>query len=69
LPRLDARKRQKLTPIDGLPPDLIGMSPGCSFYPRCSYHIQRCLEENPQLREARPGHEVACWVDVDGGRS
>jgi len=69
LPRLDARKRQKLTPIDGLPPDLIGMPPGCPFYPRCSYHIQRCLEENPQLKEARPGHEVACWVDVDGGRS
>ncbi len=69
LPRLDARKRQKLTPIDGLPPDLIGMPPGCPFYPRCSYHIQRCLEENPQLKEARPGHEVACWVEVDGGRS
>jgi oligopeptide transport system ATP-binding protein len=69
LPRLDARRRQKLTPIDGLPPDLIGMPPGCPFYPRCSFHVQQCLEQNPQLREVKPGHEVACWVDVDGGRS
>jgi len=69
LPRLDARQRQKLTPIDGLPPDLIDMPPGCPFYPRCSFRIAECLEQNPQLREIRPGHEIACWVDVDGGRS
>ena len=69
LPRLDARQRQKLTPIDGLPPDLIDMPPGCPFYPRCSFRIAECLEQNPQLREIGPGHEVACWVDVDGGRS
>lgn len=69
LPRLDARTRQKLTPIEGLPPDLIGMPAGCPFYPRCAFRIPQCLEENPRLREVDVGHEVACWVDVDGGRS
>ncbi|MBC7254882.1 MAG: ABC transporter ATP-binding protein, partial [Chloroflexi bacterium] len=66
LPRLDARTREKLTPIEGLPPDLITLPLGCPFYPRCSFRVPRCLEENPSLRpvDGQDGHEVACWVDV-----
>jgi oligopeptide transport system ATP-binding protein len=65
LPRLDAREREKLTPIEGLPPDLIALPPGCPFYPRCSYRAERCLEENPTLRPVgAAGHEIACWVDI-----
>ena len=66
LPRLDARKREKLTPIEGLPPDLIALPPGCPFYVRCKFRCARCLEENPQLRSVddATGHEIACWVDV-----
>jgi oligopeptide transport system ATP-binding protein len=70
LPRLDAAKREKLKPIDGLPPDLIALPPGCPFYPRCPYHIERCLEENPGLRVVGPeNHQIACWVNVtkEGG--
>jgi len=66
LPRLDASTHEKLTPIEGLPPDLVVMPPGCPFYERCRYRIGRCLEENPVLRPVAPSHEVACWVDVDG---
>ena len=65
LPRLDATTREKLTPIEGLPPDLIALPPGCPFYPRCICRIARCLEENPELREVGLGHEIACWVDID----
>lgn len=66
LPRLDARSREKLTPIEGLPPDLITLPLGCPFYPRCSFRVPKCLEENPTLRpvDRQDGHEVACWVDV-----
>ncbi len=66
LPRLDARTREKLTPIEGLPPDLITLPLGCPFYPRCSYRVPRCLDENPALHavDGQDGHEVACWVDV-----
>jgi oligopeptide transport system ATP-binding protein len=49
IPRLDEQRRGKLTPIEGLPPDLIDMPPGCPFAPRCVYAIDRCLEENPEL--------------------
>ena len=66
LPRLDARSRDKLTPIEGLPPDLVDLPKGCPFYARCRYHIPKCLETNPPLIQTkRPGHEVACWVDLN----
>jgi oligopeptide transport system ATP-binding protein len=65
LPRLDARSRDKLTPIDGLPPDLVDLPKGCPFYARCRYHIPKCIEENPPLSQTKiPGHEVACWIDI-----
>jgi len=68
IPRLDAERKSKLTPIEGLPPDLIDMPAGCPFAPRCSYAIERCLIENPQLETVARRHQVACWVDVKAGR-
>lgn len=68
IPRLDAERKKKLTPIEGLPPDLIDMPPGCPFAPRCRYAIDRCLEENPKLETVARRHSVACWVDVTGGK-
>lgn len=64
IPRLDEARKEKLTPIDGLPPDLIDPPPGCPFAPRCSYVIERCWEENPPLEEVGDGHRIACWIDV-----
>jgi oligopeptide transport system ATP-binding protein len=68
IPRLDEERKKKLTPIEGLPPDLIGMPPGCPFAPRCTYAIERCMEENPKLETVGLRHNVACWVDVTGGK-
>jgi oligopeptide transport system ATP-binding protein len=66
LPRVDDAKREKLVSIEGLPPDLIGLQSGCPFYPRCSYHVDRCLQEMPSLEPAGLNHEIACWVDIKG---
>ncbi len=63
IPRLDAAG-ERLTPIEGLPPDLIQLPKGCPFAPRCVYVCDRCLEENPPLEPISPGHKIACWVDV-----
>src|SRR5581483_10212241 len=49
IPRLDQGKRDKLTPIEGLPPDLVNLPVGCPFYDRCKFRTQKCLEENPPL--------------------
>ena len=69
VPRLDQAKKDKLIPIEGLPPDMMNMPRGCSFYPRCPYHIDRCREEAPSLMLVDEKHYAACWVDVRQGRS
>jgi oligopeptide/dipeptide ABC transporter ATP-binding protein len=50
--------------IEGLPPDLLGLPPGCPFAPRCVYAMDRCHKENPPLESVSPGHWKACWVDT-----
>ena len=67
VPRLDLPRQVALVPIPGSPPDPTKIVPGCPFYPRCPFHIERCLVENPPLEPVRPGHGIACWVDVTTG--
>jgi oligopeptide/dipeptide ABC transporter ATP-binding protein len=62
VPRLDAPRRARLDPIDGQPPDLSRLPPGCAFAPRCAFRVERCLVERPVLRPAGDdGHVSACW--------
>ena len=68
IPRLD-RETDRLTPIPGRPPDLRRLPEGCPFAPRCAYAVDRCREEDPELRPVGPHHTVACWVDVPAGHS
>ena len=60
VPRLDARTG-RLIPIEGTPPDLTNLPPGCAFSPRCRFATDQCREERPDLVEFQPGHLVACW--------
>lgn len=63
VPRLDEPKKSKLEPIEGLPPDLINLPPGCAFRPRCQFAIDRCAVEVPPLvPTTSDGHVSACWV-------
>jgi oligopeptide/dipeptide ABC transporter ATP-binding protein len=62
VPRLDEPRRARLDPIDGQPPDLSRLPPGCAFAPRCAYRVARCEAEAPVLAPAGPGgHVSACW--------
>lgn len=62
LPRLDEAPGTKLVSIPGLPPDLLALPPGCPFAARCSYAIDQCKEEMPQLERVEGSdHTVACW--------
>jgi oligopeptide transport system ATP-binding protein len=67
LPRVDGRREEKLDVIEGLPPDMLSIPKGCPFAPRCAFVKDKCWEENPSLMEQKPGHFVACWVNVDTG--
>ncbi|CUS04075.2 oligopeptide transporter subunit; ATP-binding component of ABC superfamily [Candidatus Promineifilum breve] len=61
LPKVDARRKERLIPIKGLPPDLLRKPTRCPFAPRCPYNIERCWEENPPLIPVAPDHSSACW--------
>jgi oligopeptide transport system ATP-binding protein len=68
LPRLDMLREERLTSIDGMPPDLIALPQGCPFAARCSFAIDRCREEKPPLETVAVRHQVACWIDLSTGR-
>jgi peptide/nickel transport system ATP-binding protein len=61
LPRLDQAERQPLTPVEGSPPSLVDLPPGCPFASRCPMKLGVCLELEPELDPTRhPGHRAAC---------
>jgi oligopeptide/dipeptide ABC transporter ATP-binding protein len=61
VPRLDQARKEKLDPIEGMPPDLVRIPPGCSFRARCRFAVDRCAEEVPPLLPVGNGHHSACW--------
>ena len=61
LPRLDETTHERLTSIEGLPPDLISPPIGCRFAPRCDFATERCQTENPELISVGLDHQAACW--------
>ncbi len=62
VPRLDEPRRARLDPIDGQPPDLARLPPGCAFWPRCPFVLDRCGEEAPPLAQVEDGRFSACWA-------
>jgi oligopeptide transport system ATP-binding protein len=64
IPRLDAKRKEALTPIEGAPRNMLSPPSACPFEPRCRYRIEPCGQEVPPLRETEPGHLVACFNPV-----
>ncbi len=64
IPRLDAGRREKLTPIGGNPRDMLNAPQSCPFQPRCRYEVDLSRQEVPPLLEIEPGHKVACFNPV-----
>ncbi|MDP2299723.1 MAG: ABC transporter ATP-binding protein [Coriobacteriia bacterium] len=65
LPRHDISEKGDLCPINGQPPSLIDIPPGCAFHPRCPYAQDVCRTDVPELREIEPGHSSACHFSSD----
>jgi oligopeptide/dipeptide ABC transporter ATP-binding protein len=61
VPRPDLPKDVELAYIDGAPPDMIRLPPGCPFYPRCAFARDRCSTEKPPLLPVENDHAAACW--------
>jgi peptide/nickel transport system ATP-binding protein len=62
VPRPDLGKSRRLVPIEGSPPSLVDLPPGCPFAARCPLVQDRCLEREPPLvaHGATEAHRVAC---------
>jgi len=54
-------KRERII-LTGDVPSPANPPPGCPFNTRCPVAIERCFQEEPQWRELRPGHRVACHL-------
>jgi oligopeptide transport system ATP-binding protein len=65
IPRLDAARKGKLRPIEGVPPNLRQAPTMCPFAPRCAYEVAESRQQVPPLVELEPGHRVACFNPVD----
>jgi len=66
IPRIDVSGRQPLVPIDGTPPSLVDMPPGCPFAPRCPLAVKLCRDAEPSLLAVDgEGHRAACHRSDD----
>src|SRR5579863_7754776 len=62
LPRLDEKGRTRLQPIDGQPPNLLRLPPGCAFAARCRYVMPECVTTPPPAYEFGEGHVARCFL-------
>jgi peptide/nickel transport system ATP-binding protein len=53
-------ERSTLRSIEGTPPGLAAIPPGCAFHPRCAFATAVCREVRPELSPWEPGHLAAC---------
>ena len=58
-------EKPKIEPVGEIP-SAVDIPEGCRFAGRCPYAQEICRTTIPALREARPGHEVACHFPLSG---
>jgi oligopeptide transport system ATP-binding protein len=62
IPSIDPETKKERMKIKGDLPNPMDMPRGCAFHTRCPIREKQCEESIPQLKEARPGHHVACFL-------
>jgi len=63
VPRLDMKKGQPLSAIEGTPPDLYIPPKGCAFYDRCDKAMKVCKEHVPEFTAHTKTHYSRCWLE------
>ncbi|HET7723773.1 MAG TPA: dipeptide ABC transporter ATP-binding protein, partial [Propionibacteriaceae bacterium] len=61
VPRLDATSSEPLATLQGNPPTVVDLPPGCPFAPRCPLAHAGCRTSEPGLASVGPDHVAACW--------
>ena len=61
---------ERLSPIDGMPPNPSDLPQGCYFSPRCPFAKEICHKQMPEDKEVSKGHICKCFYPQGkGGRS
>lgn len=60
VPNLVTAGKTRLVPLEGRPPSLSALPPGCPFEPRCPISVDDCRNAEPALVSVGVDHEVAC---------
>ena len=60
VPRIEERM-ERLDAIEGQPPSLTDLPPGCRFAPRCVYAAAACHAEYPPSFVIKEGQIADCW--------
>lgn len=58
---VEAAKKERAA-LQGDVAGAIDPGPGCRFAPRCSLATELCSAQQPEYREVKPGHFVACHL-------
>ncbi len=61
IPRL-GQGLERLSAIEGLPPDPAALPAGCAFHPRCPDAVARCATDAPPAFVVQPNHHARCWL-------
>ena len=65
IPKLGTKKKPgaRLEEISGNVPSLDQRPSGCPFHPRCSWAMEICKIQNPQLRKIEAQRQVSCHLE------
>ena len=61
IPSLEGVPGERLETIEGQPPNLAALPPGCAFAPRCRYARPECVVQSPPLETVGADHLRACY--------
>ena len=62
IPVPNPRLKRDRTILKGDMPSPLHPPKGCRFHTRCPVAVDICSQEEPEFREVKPGHSVACWL-------
>ncbi len=62
VPRLDEKHGERLSSIQGQPPNVINLPDCCPFYPRCENAMDICKKKYPGTTTMDNGCAVSCWL-------